>query len=240
MDRADISQLASILREDGDKVLGGLCKLSLSTNQVENLCKCFSAISEQVDMMSSSFSTLHNNSTPLEYFRDVQFLHDFVQNSISLKITQPSILLQEEVINLSRFRNLRLLELNKVRCNTVKGIQLLRMQLHILICNKSIDSIREALEKCGGDSTPGFLWNELKEAAFSHNGIRELDSSFEYVPWLHTLDLSHNEIQDISPLNCLHNLKYLNLGYNKLVGVSKFTGQICSRLQVIFKILYIL
>lgn len=234
MDWAEISRLAVLLRERGDKILNEQCKFTLSTKLLSDLNGSFNLLSEQRDHMSSSFSILSNTNLNVEIFRDVQFLHDFVQRSLSLKLVhnyaQP---IPNEIINIKKFWNLKYLELDKVKCCNVLGMQVLRAQLQYLTCIRSISEVGEVLEKCGADLSQGSVWNELKGAVFTHNNLECIDSSFEFAPWLHTLDLSHNEIQDIRPLNCLYNLKYLNLGFNKITTIPTFSGQICSRLQVL-------
>jgi hypothetical protein len=115
----------------------------------------------------------------------------------------------------------------------VKGIQVLRSQLQKLVCEKTLNTLNDILNNCGADKSQASCWSELKEASFISNGILELDQSLECAPWLHTLDLSHNEITNIEAVSCLGNLKTLNVSYNKLEAVPQFKGQICSRLQVI-------
>lgn len=233
MDWAEISRLAALLREHGDKVLNEVCKFTLSTKLLDDLNHSFNMLTEQRDAMSSSFSR-SNSNVNTEIFRDVQFLNDFLQRSVSLKLVHNLYsLTTTENADLKNFKNLKLLELIKVQCKNVQGIQSLRAQLQYLVCIRSISEVGEILEKCGADASQGLVWNELKEAVFNHNDLESIDNSFEYAPWLHTLDLSHNEIQDIRPLNCLYNLKHLNLGYNKLISIPTFTGQICNRLQVL-------
>lgn len=240
MDAEEITQLAFVLRRNGDKVLNGQGKLSLSVSLLNNLNRSFNLITEQQDALSSSFQVINSN-TNVEIFSDLRFLHDFLQRSVSLKLILGSNNSDDtqEVVDISIFRNLKFLELHKVRLSSVIGIQHLRARLQMLVCVRNVSSMKEILEECGADKSAGFLWNELKEAVFSHNGICALDSSLEFVPWLHTLDLSHNNIKCAHELNCLSNLKNLNLSYNKLESVPQFNGQICSRLQVrIFLLLF--
>lgn len=229
MDAEEIKQLAFVLRRNSDKVLNGQGKLSLSVSLLNTLNESFSLVAER-DSLSSSFQFINSN-TNVEIFGDLQFLHDFFQRSVSLKLIPSNE--KQEAIDISIFRSLKFFELYKVSVESVTGIQRLRPQLHTLICVRNIRSLKDVLEECGGDKSAGFAWSELKEAVFSHNEICALDYSLEFVPWLHTLDLSHNNIKSANELNCLSNLKNLNLAYNKLESVPQFTGQICSRLQVI-------
>lgn len=234
MDWVQISKLAALLREKSDEVFSEKCKFTLSTKLLIDLNGAINLFPMQRESMSSSFSVFNSSTNVnVEIFRDIQFLHDFVQITGSLKLVQnyfvPS---PNNLLEIDKFQNLKLLELCKVRCCNVQGIRSLRGQLQYLSCIRSISELNEILEKCGADNAPGHVWNDLKEIVFSHNSLESLDTSFEFTPWLHTLDLSHNELQDIRPLNCLYNLKNLNLGYNKLTTIPTFNGQICSRLQV--------
>lgn len=228
MDAELVAHLALVLRNNGDKILNSQGKLSLSTSLLNTLNGFFSLVTEQRDSLSSSFQVISSN-TNVEIFSDVQFLHDFLQKSLSLKLIPSTT---DETVDIFLFKNLKFLELHKVNAGSVIGIQNLRSKLQYLVCVRSIHALKDILEECGGDKSDGFLWNELKEGVFSHNEIYSLDSSLEFAPWLHTLDLSHNNIKCASQLNCLSNLKNLNLSYNKLESVPEFGGQLCSRLQV--------
>lgn len=233
MEIEQISQLATILRSNGDKVLNSTSKFSLSASLLCTLNNSFNLLMEQRDALNSSFQVINTN-VKTEHYRDLQFLHDFIQRSASLKLT-PNCIGEAftDVVDITRFKNLKLLELHKILASTVIGIHHLRSHLQFLICVGSINSLNNVLEKCGADDSDGFVWCELKEAVFSHNNLTQIDTSLEYLPWLNTLDLSYNKIKDASPLNCLSNIKYLNLSYNNLEAVPSFKGQLCNRLQVL-------
>lgn len=234
MDLNQISQLAKVLRDNGDKVLNSTSKFSLSTNILSMLNSSFVLLNAQRDSFSSSFQVLSTSSVKNEIFRDLQFLYDFMQRTVSLKLL--SDLAGNESNNaadIAKFKSLKLLEVHKVNIASVFGLQTLRTQLQYLICVRSINELREVLEKCGGDESEGFVWCELKEAIFSHNNLKQIDSSLEFAPWLHTLDLSYNSIKNARALNCLPNLKHVNLSYNHLEAVPAFNGQLCTRIQVL-------
>lgn len=55
----------------------------------------------------------------------------------------------------------------------------------------------------------------------------------ELAPWLQIIDLSHNFITSAEELSCLPNLKYVNLGYNKLETVPSFNKAAAHCLQVL-------
>lgn len=86
---------------------------------------------------------------------------------------------------------------------------------------------------CGGDAGIGFVWPSLVYLALPHNALECLDESLELTPWLQTLDLSHNMITSAKEILCLSNLKYLNLGYNKLEKVPVFNKAVLHLLQIL-------
>jgi Leucine-rich repeat (LRR) protein len=163
----------------------------------------------------------------------LQYISNYFQQAKSLKLYSDNYTEDTELIDITKFRNLIFIEFSKVNVNTVKGIQVLRSQLQKLVCQKTLNTLNDILNNCGADKSQASCWSELKEASFVSNSILELDQSLECAPWLHTLDLSHNEITNIEAVSCLGNLKTLNVSYNKLEAVPQFKGQICSRLQVI-------
>lgn len=86
---------------------------------------------------------------------------------------------------------------------------------------------------CGGDAGVGFVWASLRHLVLPHNALKCLDESLELAPWLQILDLSHNMITDAKEISCLSNLRYVNLGYNKLVQVPMFNKAVLHSLQVL-------
>jgi len=79
-------------------------------------------------------------------FRDIKFLHDFVQKTIGLKIVHnPNDM--KVTVDITKFRHLKYLELQKVSVDTVKGIQGVRGQLECVICagGHGVNNIHELL-----------------------------------------------------------------------------------------------
>lgn len=66
-----------------------------------------------------------------------------------------------------------------------------------------------------------------------HNALKCLDKSLELAPWLQILDLSHNMIINAKEISYLSNLRYVNLGYNKLEEVPTFNKAVLHSLQVL-------
>ncbi|KAG7211247.1 hypothetical protein KM043_010559 [Ampulex compressa] len=229
---SQIIGLVKLLRQNGDKVLNASSKLSLSTEMLHNLNEAFALIVDKPEDMDSSFRVC--NSSEIDIFRDLKFLHDFVQKTVGLKIVHCSID-PNMPVDITKFRHLKYLELRKVCIYMVKGLQGIRGQLESVTCTgrKGVGAMNQLLVNCGGDLGIGFVWNSLKHLALPHNALDQLDSSLELVPWLQTLDLSHNLITSAAELCCLPNLKYANLGYNKLEMVPIFHKAALHSLQIL-------
>lgn len=233
MDR-EIEKLAELLRQNGHKISNGSCKFTLTSNLLNHLNSAFNLILERREAFSSSFHVLSNTEETNAKYRDLYFLYDFVQLVKSLKLTKNlNLEASQDYVDISKFKGLELLEIRKINVNTILGIASMRMRLLYLICERSITKLSDLLESCGADESEGHTWYELKGAILTHNNLREVDNSLRYVPWLNTLDLSNNLIENADGISCLLNLKYLNLSFNKLMKVPSFNGQICRRLQVL-------
>lgn len=238
MNTTNISHVATLLRPVSNEVFNGKGKLCLSTNYLYKLNNAFEAnINEENNI---SFHIVQTSNSKTNYIRDLQFLLDLMQRTLSLKVI-PDVTDEFSNIDITRFKNIKVLEIQKVDVMSVVGLQKIRPQLQELTCCHSINSLSDALDKCGGDNSQRYNWNELKRANFCHNNIVELDDSLDCMMLLHSLDLSHNQMIKVDFLNQLPNLKYLNISFNRLDRVPRFKGQICSRLQVtIYLILHIL
>ncbi|XP_015584680.1 serine/threonine-protein kinase 11-interacting protein isoform X4 [Cephus cinctus] len=228
----EISDLARLLRQNGDKVLSATSKLSLSTTLLNDLNEAFSLIVDESEDLECSFQVC--NSSKIDIFRDLKFLHDFVQKTIGLKVTHNSNDAKVS-IDIRKFRHLKYLELHKVCIELVRGIQGIRGQLESVVCagGRGVGSIGRLLAACGGDAGVGFVWASLQHLALPYNALARLDKSLELAPWLQTLDLSHNLISTATELNCLPSLKNINLGFNKLEAVPIFNKASFQTLQIL-------
>ncbi|XP_076762138.1 uncharacterized protein LOC143430051 isoform X1 [Xylocopa sonorina] len=228
----EIVELGKLLHQNGDKVLSALSKLSLSSTLLYNLNEAFSLIMDDSEDLEASFQVC--NSSKTDIFRDLKFLHDFVQKTIGLKVTycpsDPKI-----PVDITKFRHLKYLELKKINIDSVKGLQGIRGQVESIVCagRKGICTVEQLLVSCGGDAGIGFVWGSLKHLALPHNALEQLDASLELAPWLQVIDLSHNLITSADQLSCLPNLKYVNLGYNRLETVPTFNKTASHLLQVL-------
>ncbi|XP_071565929.1 serine/threonine-protein kinase 11-interacting protein isoform X1 [Temnothorax nylanderi] len=228
----EITELVRLLRQNGDKILSASSKLSLSTKQLRSLNEAFLLIVSESEDLDSSFHVC--NSSKVDIFRDVKFLHDFVQKTIGLKVTHCSSDVRV-TIDISKFRHLKYLELKQVPVELLKGLQSVRGQLESIVCagRKGVSTIYQLLAACGGDAGVGFVWASLKHLVLPHNALKCLDKSLELTPWLQILDLSHNMITNAKEISCLSNLRYVNLGYNKLEQVPTFNKAVLHSLQVL-------
>lgn len=128
---SELLELAKLLRKNGDKVLSGASKLSLSTKLLHNLNDAFAIIVNDTQELDSSFQVC--NSSKIDVFRDLKFLHDFVQKTVWLKVSHTASDPRLS-IDITKFRHLRFLELQKVCIDLVSGIQGVRGQLESISC----------------------------------------------------------------------------------------------------------
>lgn len=171
-----------------------------------------------------------NSKSPV--FRDLQLIHDFIQKTPLLCIIiYPGEESSEGKIDITKFRALKRLELQKVPVKQVCGIQPLRGQLQHLVCTKSIKCVDDIITNCGGDNSNGFVWNELKTADFSYNNLQTINTSLEFAQYLEHLNLRHNKLQSVNAIKWLPHLKTLDLSFNRLQSVPQFHMDAYKRLQ---------
>uniref|UniRef100_A0A1Q3FB54 Putative leucine-rich repeat protein n=1 Tax=Culex tarsalis TaxID=7177 RepID=A0A1Q3FB54_CULTA len=234
MDPKQITALAKLLKESGDKVLNCEYKLSLSGSLLRALNDSFSLIVDKNEVLPpQGFQVVKPNNAKSDVFRDLQFIYDFVQKTVILSLNQfinddP----YEFAVDIAKFRSLRKLEIQKIPISQVMGIQQMRSQLVEITCIRSIANVKEIITSCGGDNGNGFTWNELKAANFSYNMLDHIDSSLEFTPWLESLNLSHNQIVSASAIKWLPNLRVLNLSFNRLSHIPSFHVDTMKKLQI--------
>lgn len=195
----------------------------------------FEIIISHKDLSSRTFQVVKTNNSKSEAINDLQFIYDFIQKTVVLSlnkfITDPIF---QGSIDISKFLNLKKLEVQRIPIKQITGIKQIRSQLEELICvRKCLNSVQEVISYCGGDDSNGFVWNELKSADFSFNCLTKIDCSLEFAPWLQNLNLSHNQLISVDALKWLPNLKCLNLSFNKLNYIPLFNMQSSKRLKVL-------
>ncbi|XP_034474830.1 serine/threonine-protein kinase 11-interacting protein isoform X2 [Drosophila innubila] len=244
MDPQKITELASLLRKNGDKILSSEFTLTLSGPLLRALNDSFTLIADSDIGFVTGLGTSQQNSPAFQVvkpinakssvFPDLQLLHDFVQKTTLLKLNYfPSEHYFEGAIDICKFRALRRLEVHKINICQVVGIQALRSQLQHLICVKSLSSVEDIITRCGGDNSNGFVWNELQSADFSYNNLRGIDTALEFAQHLQHLNLRHNKLSSVTAIKWLPHLKTLDLSYNCLTHLPMFHAEACKRLQLL-------
>ncbi|CAH1775432.1 unnamed protein product [Owenia fusiformis] len=209
-----IKGLATLLRDNGDKILHGESKLSLTTVSVIILNKSFTKICD-IDQ-HTSFEVLPQHNTNVPLYHDLQFLYDFMQKTPSLKLIHGAYTIQGKV-DVTPFRSLHALEIKKSPIHLIVGLQKLRQTLKEVACSRCLHNLQELFESCAGDMSSPMTWPELMSARLSYNSIHSLDGSLRLLPSLRMLDLSHNNIITVeSYLQYLTELEHINLAFNSL------------------------
>ncbi|XP_017099234.2 serine/threonine-protein kinase 11-interacting protein isoform X1 [Drosophila bipectinata] len=234
MDPQKITELANLLRQNGDKILSSEFTLTLSGSLLRALNDSFTLIADTEVSHDQSFQVVKPINAKSSVFPDLQLLHDFVQKTTLLKLTHfPSELHFEGPIDIAKFRGLRRLEVHKININQVVGIQALRGQLQHLICVKSLNCVDDIITRCGGDNSNGFVWNELQSADFSYNNLRSVDTALEFAHHLQHLCLRHNKLTSVAAIKWLPNLKTLDLSYNCLTYLPQLHAEAGRRLLLL-------
>lgn len=202
---------------------------------MRSLNDSFSLIVDENEFVPpQTFQVTKPNNAKSNVFRELMFIYDFIQKTYILKLTK---FLDDDddetcVIDISKFRSLKILELQRLDVQRVHGLHYLRSQLQEIVAERCTN-IKSLLLDCGGDKTNSFIWSSLVKVDFSYNNLECVDSSFEFTPYLQHLNLSHNKIYHLSALVWLPNLKFLNLSYNQLTSVPKLNTEASRRLQVL-------
>ncbi|KPU73709.1 uncharacterized protein Dana_GF15590, isoform B [Drosophila ananassae] len=234
MDPQKITELANLLRQNGDKILSSEFTLTLSGSLLRALNDSFTLIADTEVSHDQGFQVVKPINAKSSVFPDLQLLHDFVQKTTLLKLTHfPSELHFEGPIDIAKFRGLKRLEVHKININQVVGIQALRVQLQHLICVKSLSCVDDIITRCGGDNSNGFVWNELQSADFSYNNLRSVDTALEFAHHLQHLSLRHNKLTSVAAIKWLPNLKTLDLSYNCLTHLPQLHMEAGRRLLLL-------
>ncbi|XP_075230458.1 uncharacterized protein LOC142329667 isoform X3 [Lycorma delicatula] len=219
-----VYQLVELLQNggQGQLVLEGEAKLSLPVSFLAKL----NTVLQQFDDTTIKLTTTDENKLQ----HDISYLKKFVSKTPKLKLSYFKGPLPTE-IDITRFANLRYIELVHVNVNLIKGLQVLRPQLELLVCSSSTNSFEDIL---AGDSDLLQVWEELRTVDLSCNKIELLGNTFLSTPWIQYLDLSSNKLSDVEgSLECLKYLKYLNLSYNHLDSLPFLSQECCRSLEVL-------
>ncbi|XP_046575315.1 LOW QUALITY PROTEIN: serine/threonine-protein kinase 11-interacting protein-like [Haliotis rubra] len=230
-----LSSLCQLLRKNGDKILQGEGKLSLTTQSLGMLGTSMRRLSDTESMgLAASAATFNKiNRQAAAWKQDVEFLRDFISKTLAIKLMHGSNTMQG-AIQIHRFRSLTLLEVKKVPIHMIEGLQVLRGQLHTVIVSRSLMHLQELFETCGGDMSAPMSWPHLKSASVSFNGIQSLDGSLRLLPCLEEFDVSHNQLDRADKnLEYLTELQRLNLGYNCLSSLPTFSITCKAKLRTL-------
>lgn len=158
---SNINELVSLLRDKGDEILDASSKLTLSSNLLCSLNESLSGVIRERKAYVSNFHVINSN----DY--DIELLYDFIQKTVALKVLPDhNAWNSKQIVDLRIFRNLRLLEIQRLSLGLVKGVKVLRAQLEYITCIHSLNALKEILQSCGADNSQGFMWKELKKAVF--------------------------------------------------------------------------
>ncbi|XP_070535506.1 serine-rich adhesin for platelets-like [Ptychodera flava] len=226
--RKMVKELAALLRHSGNKILHGSGKLSLTTNSLTYLNDYFNDISDGVQ---SKTQDSNQSADDGNFYQDIQFLYQFIQQTKSLKVMHGTSTIQGTV-NICHCEKLHTLEIKRVPLHLLTGLQALRTHLKVLVCTRCVQTLEELFSSCGGDKSSSQAWPELHTVCLSFNQITKLDDSLKLLTAIHVLDLSHNSISDVSYyLEYLSELTHLNLGYNQLERIPSLSIRAKTKLQ---------
>lgn len=223
------SRLARFLRKNGDKIINGSCKLSLTTSALCLLNSLFIDILQQ-DLYTN---TDYGDSSIIGVQEDIKFLYDFMKKTTSLKLFHCMQTLRGGV-DLSHFSNLIVLELRKIPAHLIIGLSCLSIQLKALICSRSIYLLKELFGSSVDEQNTSDVWTELKELNLSYNYLESLDNSIKCIPNVEILDLSHNSIKNTDEIQVLKRLNFVNLSYNQLEALPVFNSLSCRFMSKLY------
>lgn len=234
MDINEIENLALLLKGNENAISEGVKKVSLTTHVLDRVNQLINIHIKQLMINNPTCIDISNQNSTETTKKNIQIIFKMLQSVVHLKLIS-DVVPVDNTVDISELRNLQILEIQKINVSKITGLNAQRLHLQQLICSRDLDTLKDLLEYCGGDFCSKFIWTELKNLVLPYNKLTTLDNSLECVPWLNSLDLSHNELTSADEISCLNNLKNLNLSYNKLQKLPKFFGQICNRLQVSLK-----
>ncbi|XP_065348714.1 serine/threonine-protein kinase 11-interacting protein isoform X1 [Cloeon dipterum] len=211
---SDVQALSSLLKAHGDKILSGGQRLALTAALAQKLNAAFFLITAPSDQMNDDsllFQVVTHSSSNAK-MHDLHFLHDFVQRVEALKLTHGSDTLQGN-LDLSKFRNLKELTLERIPLHMVTGMQLLQPRLEYIRISRSVGRVEDLLGQTE--------WPHLHNLSLPHNNLSALDSSLAWATSLKEVDLRHNVITNTNGLEQLPNLVTLDLSYNHLCAVPR-------------------
>ncbi|RZF46718.1 hypothetical protein LSTR_LSTR002581 [Laodelphax striatellus] len=200
-----------LLDDNGLKVLEGKTKLTLPVGVLQR-------INAALQQIESSAEPIPNR---------LQGLQEVFRSTPKLKVTRSKGL--TATVDITRFVNVRYLEMDQIPIHLVKGLQALRPQLETLVCHgcSSHCEGRSATEEAN-TSDGLFQWlphNGRDRGGFQclveDSGSNSLDTD-ESPVWedLHTISFSNNDMEVVSPRMFRGTpwLQFLDLSNNKITN----------------------
>uniref|UniRef100_H2YZ56 PX domain-containing protein n=1 Tax=Ciona savignyi TaxID=51511 RepID=H2YZ56_CIOSA len=179
----------------------------------------------------------------LDFVQKLRHLHIQCQRGC---IRQSNIVAQELSFDLSIFRSLEQLIVDRCSSEQVSFISCLRRTLNTLSVHHSLTSLQGVLLEGAHENLPtaevdpASVWSKLVTADFSENSICDIDISVRLLVKVDFLDLSKNEISKIENLQYLSSLVFLDLSHNQIetielahakLGNVKTLNLACNKLQ---------
>ncbi|KAH3730838.1 hypothetical protein DPMN_056836 [Dreissena polymorpha] len=234
-ERKIVLDLTELLQKNADKVLSGETKLCLTTSSlgiIATSLRKFSDSANEYPSVGGKKLSAQQQAAELQRWREhVKTLYDFVLKVKALKVLHGTNTMRSPVM-IARFQSVQVLEIKRLPIHMVEGLSKLRGTLIELRVSKSLQTLMDLLEICGGDRSSGLVWPQLKTLYLSYNSLKQLDTSLRFVPFVEVLDLSHNNLSQTQDfLKCLAELVRVNLGFNMLTSVPEFFGG--SRLRTV-------
>eukprot|EP01137_Pigoraptor_chileana_P029825 Opistho-2@15536 len=241
-----VAMLSAYLKENGDQVLLGAVRLTLTDRWLEYLNGRFPQC-EADDFTPGLFVPAVADQ------ENVAFLFEFMQMLESVKIIhdKKARAVTASIVDITRFRGLKGIEFADIPVGNIVGLSSLCNRIESIVFCGSLSSLKELFGKCGADGvaserlpitttadTPdgppvasgGVLWSSLTRAFCSGCGLASTDDAFRFVPYLKSLDVSHNKLATISPdFRLLMHMERLDLSFNSLssvVGINAMLGKV--------------
>lgn len=225
-----VKELTRLLHEYGDKILDGKAMLSLTTESLAVLNNGFDAIRENRE--DKSFDVLPPNYSPLTVLPELQFIHDFVQKTPSLRLVHGNNTIQGSV-SLQTFRSLRHLEMRRIPVHLLQGLQRVRPRLVVLSVERCLHQLQDLFEAVPPEDSAvaSLSWGALEKVYLPYNFVEHLDGSLRLLPLVKVLDISHNCLKSTDAyLGYLTELVHLNLSYNSLPAIPSLSMSSRTRL----------
>ncbi|XP_052804565.1 uncharacterized protein LOC128234391 [Mya arenaria] len=236
-ERKIVLELTDLLQKNESKVLSGETNLCLTPSSLcilDNTFRRFSENSEDVPLTpGKNVSKARQEAEKRRWKENIRALYDFVLKVKALKIIHGSSTMRTPV-KIARFQSITVLEVKKLPIHMVEGLSRVRGQLSEITVSKCLQDVKDLLEICGGDRSPGLVWSYLRNLYLSFNSLKHLDTSLRFVPFVEVLDLSHNNLTETKEyLTYLTELTRVNLGYNMLSVVPTFSSTCKHKLGTI-------